>query len=235
MRIDTTHRSADIEIMDDLEMSGELLIDTLDQLGNINKWLGGNKITLDGIKTLLKNQSKEKTIRIIDLGCGHGDILRKVANFGRENGWKFELIGIDANQATINYAIQLSTNYPEISYLKKDVLSDEFENEKYDIALCTLFLHHFEDEVALRFMQTLSKNASIGIVVNDLHRNKMAYYLFKILTLNIQNQMIKNDGLMSILKAFKRKDLERFSSKINDKSTINWRWAFRFQWIIYKL
>lgn len=52
MSINTTFRSEDIEIMDDLDMSGDLLIDTLDQLAIINKWLGGNKITIDGIKTL---------------------------------------------------------------------------------------------------------------------------------------------------------------------------------------
>jgi len=33
--------------MDDLDMSGELLRDSLDQLARINKWLGGNKITIE--------------------------------------------------------------------------------------------------------------------------------------------------------------------------------------------
>jgi len=235
MSIDTTHRSKGIEIMDDLDMSGDLLINSLDQLANINKWLGGNKITIRGIKTLLKNQAKQNLFRIVDLGCGHGDILRKVAKFGRKNGYKFELLGIDANQATIDYANQLSVDFPEISYRKQDVLSPEFENETYDIALCTLFLHHFEDDIAFDFMQALTKNAKIGVVINDLHRHKMAYCLFKLVTLTNKNHMIVSDGLMSILKAFKRKDFERFSEKLNYKSTITWCWAFRFQWIISKL
>lgn len=239
MILNTTHRSKEIEIMDDLDMSGELLINTLDKLANINKWLGGNKLTLDGIKILLKDQPKDKLIRIVDLGCGHGDMLRKVAEFGRKNGYKFELLGIDANQTTIDYGIQLSANFPEISYRKEDVLSKEFENQAYDIALCTLFLHHFEDDLALDFIQALLKNAKIGVVVNDLHRHKLAYYLFKIVTLPIKNEMIKKDGLTSILKAFKRIDLEEFSKKLNSKSTIKntitWRWAFRYQWIINKI
>ncbi len=233
--VDTTYRSKDIEIMDDLDMSGEILIKSLDQLATINKWLGGNKIAIDGVKTLLKNQTKEKTISIVDLGCGHGDILRKIADFGRENGFKFQLLGIDANQATIDYGIQLSKDYPEISYLKEDVLSKEFDAQTYDIALCTLFLHHFEDPTALKLIQTLVKNANIGVIINDLHRHWLAYYLFKIVTVFVNNVMIKQDGLTSILKAFKRKDLEEFSKKINYKITIKWRWAFRYQWIINKL
>ena len=235
MFVDTSYRSKDIEIMDDLDMSGELLIKTLDQIAGINKWLGGNGLTIDGIKTILKTQSKDKIISIIDLGCGNGDMLREVAEFGKKNGYKIELLGLDANQTTIDYAIQLSADYPEITYRKEDVLSKEFETHSYDIALCTLFLHHFEDTVALSFIQTLVKNAKIGVVINDLHRHRLAYYLFKILTLVINNDMVKTDGLISILRGFKRKDLERFSKKINYKSTITWRWAFRYQWIIKKI
>ena len=234
MPIDTTHRSAEIEIMDDLEMSGELLISSLDQLARINKWLGGNKITIQGLKSILQNHPKNKTISIVDLGCGNGDMLRRVATFGKKNGYKFQLLGIDANQATIDYAIQLSAGFPEISYKKEDVLSKEFERHTYDIAMCTLFLHHFEDPVALDLIQTLLDNSKMGVVVNDLHRHKLAYYLFNMLTSVISNHMTREDGLTSILKAFKRKDLERFSETLNVDSTIAWRWAFRYLWIIKK-
>jgi 2-polyprenyl-3-methyl-5-hydroxy-6-metoxy-1,4-benzoquinol methylase len=221
--------------MDDLDISGEALINSLDQLANINKWLGGNKTTIDSLKTILKTNPKDKVISIVDLGCGNGDMLRKVAHFGRKNGYKFDLLGIDANQATIDYAIQLSANFPEITYKKEDVLSKEFANHTYDIAMCTLFLHHFEDPIALDFIETLLKNAKIGVVINDLHRHWLAYYLFKLLTSVVGNEMTREDGLTSILKAFKRQDLDRFSKKINFKSTITWRWAFRYQWIIKKI
>jgi len=234
MFIDTTNRSTKIEIMDDLDMSGETLINSLDQLANINKWLGGNNTTLDSLKTILKTNPKDKMISIVDLGCGNGDMLRKVAHFGKKNGYKFDLLGIDANQATIDYAIQLSANFPEITYKKEDVLSKEFATHTYDIAMCTLFLHHFEDPIALDFIQTLLKNAKIGVVINDLHRHWLAYYLFKLLTSVIGNEMTREDGLTSILKGFKRQELDRFSKKINFKSTITWRWAFRYQWIINK-
>jgi len=232
--VDTTHRSKKTEIMDDLDMTGELLIDSLDKIATINQWLGGNQVALSGLKALLKNHPDEKELSIVDLGCGNGDILREIAKFGRKRGFKFQLLGIDANQTTIDYAIELSKNYPEIKYLKQDVLSAEFREIKYDIALCTLFLHHFEDDVALNLIQSIVKNARIGLIVNDLHRHPMAYYLFKLLTLPVKNKMMKEDGLLSILKGFKRKDLQRFANQITFKSTIKWKWAFRYQWIIMR-
>jgi len=230
--IDTTYRSNKSEIMDDFTMKGELLRDTLDKLGSINKWLGGNSITIDGIKQLLKGNSKDKTYSIIDLGCGHGDILRLVADFGRKKGYKFKLIGIDANQDTIDYANELSENYPELTFRNEDIFSDEFQKINYDIALTTLFLHHFKEEEIVDLLSSLSNKATLGIVVNDLQRSEIAYGLFKLLGLVISNYMIKQDGLTSILRAFKREDLERISNKLNLKSQIRWKWAFRYQWLI---
>ncbi len=219
--------------MDDFSMKGELLRDTLDKLGQINKWLGGNHITLNGISHLLKNQPKDKTYKIIDLGCGHGDILRLIANFGRKKGYKFQLIGIDANQDTIDYANELSQDYPELSFKNIDIFSDTFKNLEHDISLSTLFLHHFKNDEILTILKELSKTSKLGVVVNDLHRSKAAYYLFKLLSLVISNKMIASDGLTSILRSFKRKDLKEFSETLNLNSTIKWKWAFRYQWLIF--
>lgn len=230
--IDTKYRSDKTEIMDDFSMKGELLRDTLDKLGNINKWLGGNRVTLGGIKQLLKEQPKDRTYTIIDLGCGHGDILRLVADFGRTNNYRFKLIGIDANQDAIDYANELSLDYPELSFKNEDIFSEQFQNSNYDIALTTLFLHHFKEKEILTLLDGLSTNANLGIVVNDLQRSEIAYGLFKLLSLVISNQMIVQDGLTSILRAFKKEDLEHISQQLNLKSKIRWKWAFRYQWLI---
>ena len=67
MLVDTTYRSQEVEIMDDLYMSGDLLIETLDKIAQINHWLGGNRLTLEGVKKLLHPLDKSKTYRIVDL------------------------------------------------------------------------------------------------------------------------------------------------------------------------
>ena len=234
MWIDTTHRSKEEEIMDDLDMSGDILIDSLDKIATINQFLGGNQLTIKGVMQLLKGYPKNKTISIVDLGCGNGDMLRALSKVAKTKGYQFDMLGIDANQATIDYAIELSKNYKDIKYLKQDVLSAEFKAIEYDIALCTLFLHHFEDEVAFNLVESLEQKSKIGVIVNDLHRHPMAYHLFQLITLFVSNHMMKEDGKLSIRKAFKRIDFERFASRLKSKSQIKWKWAFRYQWIIFK-
>ena len=230
--IDTKERSSQIELMDDFSVEGNLLRESLDSLANINKWLGGNFVTLNGLKKVLKGHEKSKPLTILDMGCGNGDMLRELAKFGKKASYNFTLIGIDANQHTVDYAKELSVNYHEISYLKQDVFSEEFQHLQFDLVLATLFLHHFNEDDIVKLLAPILKKANLGIVVNDLNRNKIAYYLFSFLCLFIKNKMTKEDGLISVLRAFKKADLEKMTKKLNAKSTIQWKWAFRYQWII---
>ena len=230
--INTTHRSNAAEIMDDFDMEGEILRDALDKIAKINQLLGGNKVTIDAVKILLKNKSKQTPIRILDIGCGNGDMLRALANYAIKNDLNFSLIGIDANNFTIQHAKQLSLNYPNISFECKNI----FENttEECDIMLCTLTLHHFKDKEIIQLLSNIKPLVKVGIIINDLHRNSLAYYLFKALCFSFNlNDMSREDGLISILRGFKKADLLAYSIALGAKSfSIKWKWAFRYQWII---
>jgi hypothetical protein len=46
------NRSYEEELMDDLEASGEVITQTLKELETINKWLGGNYVTTNGLDQL---------------------------------------------------------------------------------------------------------------------------------------------------------------------------------------
>ncbi len=233
MRAATKYRSEEEEIMDDFEMTGEVLQNTLHQLDRINKWLGGNRITLSGLDELWAKIPKERTIKIIDLGCGSGDMLRHIARKARRESRKVDLIGIDANEFVIQVAKDLSKDYQEISFRQMMIPSEKFKNMSYDIVLSTLFLHHFKDQEIISLLASIKKKAKFGIVINDLHRNKLAYFLFYIISRFVPNVMVQKDGLTSILRAFKKRDLKKYSQEINaESSSISWKWAFRYQWII---
>jgi 2-polyprenyl-3-methyl-5-hydroxy-6-metoxy-1,4-benzoquinol methylase len=230
--ISTKERTNKVELMDDFSIGGDLLKDTLDKLENINRWLGGNLMTVNSLKKVLKNHPKEQALSIVDIGCGHGDILRDVAKFGRKNGYKMTLLGVDANPTAIAYANELSIAYPEVHFKTEDIFSEAFKKREFDVVLATLFLHHFKEESLVSFLENTLKQTKIGVVVNDLHRHTLAYYLFMLLSVFIRNKMIIEDGLTSVLRGFKRKDLMQLSERLQVKPQISWKWAFRFQWIL---
>ena len=237
MPLNTKYRTDDPETMDDFEMKGEILRDALDKIAKINQLLGGNQLTLRGVQELLRNISKTKTITVVDVGCGNGDMLRNLADYGLKNNLIFHLIGIDANNFTINHARQLSRNYTNISYQCEDIFNENFAKLNYDIVLCTLTLHHFKDNEIIHLLNVFNASSNIGIVINDLQRSAIAYRLFQALCFVFQlNDMSREDGLISILRGFKKVELIDFSKKLNFSNfKIHWKWAFRYQWIISKI
>jgi 2-polyprenyl-3-methyl-5-hydroxy-6-metoxy-1,4-benzoquinol methylase len=236
MFIQTKHRSDDSEIMDNFQLEGDALKEALDKIAQINQLLGGNKLTLKGVAKLLKKIPDSKRITIVDVGCGNGDMLRKLADFGYQNNLNLELIGIDANKFTVNYAADLSKGYSNIAYRCEDIFDKSFSELKYDIVLCTLTLHHFKNDEIVKLLGLFNKKSKLGFVVNDLHRNAFAYRLFQALCFVFRlNKMSREDGLTSILRGFKKEELTAFSEKLGFKKySIQWKWAFRYQWIVEK-
>ena len=237
MALNTKHRTDKPEIMDDFFMEGEILRDALDKIAKINQLLGGNMLTLQGVKELLYGISNSKEIVIVDVGCGNGDMLRTLSDFGLKNNYKLRLIGIDANNFTISHAQKLSEKHTNISYTCQDIFSESFQELKYDIVLCTLTLHHFKEYDIIHLLNVFHRNATIGIVINDLQRSAIAYRLFQALCFVFKlNDMSREDGLTSILRGFKKDELIDFSKKLNFSNyKIDWKWAFRYQWIISKI
>ena len=89
-------------------MEGETLRDALDEIALINRWLGGNRITLKGVQSLLKNVNRETAVHIWDLGCGNGDLLRIVADW-RKNQCKLSIFyqGKKMNDTNDEYTLLL--------------------------------------------------------------------------------------------------------------------------------
>lgn len=233
---DTSIRSSESEIMDDFELKGNELRKTLKDLENINKWLGGNKITRDGLRKLLNKSDKNKKIRIADIGCGNGAILRNLSRWAEKKGYNTEFTGIDANAHTIEIARELSLDYSGIKFLNFNIFSEEFRNMKFDIILCTLTLHHFKNNEIRDIVNQFYLQSVKGVIINDLHRSRAAYYLFQAFcAVFVNNEIARKDGLTSILRGFRKNDIRAFSEEIPAmQHSITWKWAFRYQWIIKK-
>ncbi|PWA08957.1 methyltransferase domain-containing protein [Flavobacterium laiguense] len=236
MFINTKYRTDKPEIMDDFNLEGDVLRDALNKIAKINQFLGGNQLTLQGVKKLISKVPQSDQITIVDVGCGNGDMLRKLADYGAENKLNFQLIGVDANRYTVSYAQELSMKYSNIKYCCEDVFSNSFKEISCDILLCTLTLHHFKNKEIIDLLTIFNLNSRLGIVVNDLERSAIAYRLFQVLCVIFKlENMSCEDGLTSILRGFKKRELVEFAEILNFSNyKIQWRWAFRYQWIIEK-
>lgn len=223
-------RSSEQEIMDDLEISGPVIDQTLKELNTINKTLGGNQISVSSFKKLARDQHQ---VSIADLGCGGGDIMVEMANWSRKREIKTTFIGVDANPHIVSYAERNTNGYSEISYRSINIFDDEFQNMKFDIIHCCLFLHHFSTEELVELFRLFSKQVKIGVIINDLHRHPAAYWSIKALTfLFSRSEMVRNDAAISVARGFKKKELIDILKKAGiEQFDLSWKWAFRWKLI----
>lgn len=227
-------RSNDLEIMDDLLCEGEVVHQTLRELEFINRWLGGNAITLSGLDYLLRSHSKSGAISVADLGCGGGDMLKLINAWGTKRNQTFELAGVDANPHIINFARRNCADQSQIKFECANVFSEKFASRKFDIVVATLFTHHFTHSELVTLLKQWKAQAQLGIVINDLHRHPLAYHSIRLLTrLFSKSAMVKFDAPLSVRRGFLKKEWKAILKESGiENYELKWRWAFRWQLVI---
>jgi SAM-dependent methyltransferase len=227
-------RSTQREIMDDLDCSGEVVHQTLRELEFINKWLGGNDVTINALNRLTAQISKEDCLHIVDLGCGSGDMLKLIHQWSVKTGRKVQLTGIDANANILRYAETNLKDHPFIRLVPVDIFSAPFEKMEFDIVIGTLFFHHFSSEDLIQFFSRLRSRVKKGIIINDIHRNPLAYHSIRLLTrIFSKSAMVKYDAPLSVMRAFSKDELSFILKEAGyTHFSIRWKWAFRWQVVI---
>lgn len=226
--MDFSIRSQEKELLDRNDIPAKDIHRNMAELDLINTWLGGHKVSIDGVKQLI--QSNNKTIHICEVGCGGGDNLHAIASWCEKNNIEVNLTGIDINPHCIDMA-RKRFNDGSYKFICSDYRSVEFR-DKPDIIFSSLFCHHFDEQGLQQVLRFSDENSNWGFFINDLHRHPLAYYAIKFLTsIFSKSYLVKNDAPLSVLRGFSRKELSFLleRSGIHD-AKIQWKWAFR--WLI---
>ena len=221
-----THRSDDKELLDADNVPFADIRLNMQELNTINTLLGGHRVTLMGLRHLIKTRD-DQTLSICEIGCGGGDNLLVIYNWCTNHGIKTKLTGIDIKIECINFCRQQYNI--EVDWICSDYKDVLFEH-KPDILFSSLFCHHFTQPELAFMVQWMKVNSNNGFFINDLHRHILAYYSIRILTkMFSKSYLVKNDAPLSVKRGFKRTDWENiFRESGITTYSIQWKWAFRY-------
>jgi 2-polyprenyl-3-methyl-5-hydroxy-6-metoxy-1,4-benzoquinol methylase len=188
-----------LEMMDqDQPPSAELERD-LERIRQLNRWFGSYRLVLSFIRHWIRPADK---LRVVDLATGSGDIPRLIVDYARKINATVEIDAVDRQPATLEIARRLSADYPEISYREANVL--EWNSvEAYDIALCTLALHHFSNDDAVRLLRRCCQLSRRFVLVSDLRRSfSLIAGVYLLTALIFREPMTRHDARLSTIRAF---------------------------------
>lgn len=226
--IKLSRRSDTKEYIDDPQIDAKLLRQTYQELKTINIFTFGYWTTMSAVKYFLECYGGDRVVRILDIGCGDGEILRRIDNYGRKRNLSLDLTGIDLNPEVISAASQLST--AKINFIHGDIFA--YNGTAYDIIINSLTMHHLTDQEIVKLMQWMTTHARIGWSISDLNRHMFAYY-FAICFVKLAglNHVICHDAPLSVARSFRRRDwVDLLNQAELDLNSIKISWYPNFRY-----
>lgn len=193
------------ELMDG-ECSREDLRVCLRDVGKLNAWLQGYRPTFDWLGSFAKERGP---LQILDVGCGNGEALRRIARWSRARRMDARLTGLDVNASTVAIAREATPADFGIEYVAANVFDYEPQAPP-DLIVSSLFAHHLSDQEAARFIGWMERHARLGWFVNDLSRAAIPYRLIGMFTRAMRMHcIVQHDAQVSIARAFRAEDWRR--------------------------
>jgi ubiquinone/menaquinone biosynthesis C-methylase UbiE len=183
----------------------------LANLRSFNRWFGSHRLVRHFLRRWLRPNGKA---RILDVATGSGDIPRLIADYARRQNISVHIDAIDQQQSTIEIARNLSSDYPEIDFYCADLFEwnappncklDGLKpsSSPYDMVLCSLTLHHFSNDDAVRVLQKIRELSRSRVLVADLRRACwLSWAVYFVTTTIYRDQMTKTDARLSAARAF---------------------------------
>ena len=226
-------RSHKTELLDLTDIDQNDLFCNLRELDTINQILGGHKVSVDGLNSIIKSAKVDK-LHIVDIGCGGGDSLRAFEKWSHKSDVDLKLSGIDLKKDCIDFCRNHAPEDSKISYFCDDYRNISHQIQDADIVHAALFCHHLTENEIVELIRFCSEHNLI-LLINDLERNMIAYYSIKVLTKLFSNSyLVRNDAPLSVLRGFKKKEWIKMINKSGAENyIIKNKWAFRHLLIIY--
>lgn len=188
---------------DELLDSGELTPDEVDanlaDLARLNRLPGGVSASMSAIARLAGRDGAD----VLDVGTGAGDMPLAFAR----RGWR--TTAIDTNPQVLRVARRATAGTDLVEVLEADARSLPFADGSFDVAHCSLLVHHLAPDEAIAVLREMRRVARHGVVVNDLRRGLLPLVATgaSVVVLG-RSRVTRTDGIASARRAYTMNELD---------------------------
>jgi len=187
------------ELMDGEDLDAATYAEVVGDLARVNTITMAPRPTLDFLARGSKGMTR---FRLLDVGFGDGDMLRRIARWSKKRGIAAELVGVDLNPRSELAARAHTPDDLAIRYATGDYADQA--GEGWDFVISSLVAHHMTHAQLVAFLRFMAAEARRGWLINDLHRHGFAHWGFPILArIAGWHPIVRHDGTLSIARAYR--------------------------------
>ena len=187
------------ELMDGDDLPTDVYASVVGDLARVNRVTMAARPTL---RFLAAATVPGGRYRLLDVGYGDGDMLRRIACWSERRGVTFDLTGIDLNPRSEQAARAHTPAAVAIDWRTGDYA--DLAGAGWDFVISSLVAHHMTHAQLVAFLRFMQGEARVGWLVNDLHRHGFAYRGWPLLArLFSWHPIVRHDGHLSIARSYR--------------------------------
>ena len=146
-----------------------------------------------------------RSLKLLDVGFGDGDMLRRISRWAARRNLPVELVGVDLNPRSELAARAHTPTGTPIAWVTGDYA--DLAGQGWDVVISSLVAHHMTHPQLIAFLHFMEAEARYGWLVNDLHRHGLAHWGFPILARLFRwHEIVRADGTLSIARSYRPKE-----------------------------
>lgn len=192
---------------------------SLDQVAEVNRILGGTRAVLRALESVAPPatapHSATPELHILDVGTGSADIPIAIDRWARRTGRGVRITATDLHPQMLEIAADRTRQIDSIHTEPANALDLRYPPDSFDVVLLSLTLHHFERDDQIRALRNAARTARRAVIVNELERCTPNYIGARLLALTRwrRNRLTRHDGPLSVLRAFTRAELQSLAAE----------------------
>ena len=193
------------EYLDDPALPPEIAARSLKDIALANSLFGGTRAILTEARATFRQQrtSGVRTLTLLDVGTGQGDIPVALTNEATRCGIQLRAIGLEITAAMAAMAQQ-----NHVATVAGDACALPFQSRSIDVITCSLVLHHLGETDAVRLLRECTRVAKTRVIVADLRRSWLAVILLWLVSFPLRfHPVSRHDGVVSIRRGFTVQEL----------------------------